>query len=91
MEAGQPSSAIRPEHFTRALAEVEPEYDDGRVRHIAMTALLMTRWNLLLPWIAMGAPEAADVGWPDYLTDYVDPDTRRLRRDALAAATRAHT
>ena len=85
-KAGKPGAQVSLSDMARALDEVEAEYDDGSLRRIALTALHMTRWQSLMPWNAMGHPKAKSIGWPDYLNDYVDDDSGRLRRDLTAQA-----
>jgi SpoVK/Ycf46/Vps4 family AAA+-type ATPase len=82
-ENGKPSSKISASHLHSALDAVEPEFDNGMMRKIALTSLLMTRWNLLLPWNAMGDKRAIANGWPNYLSDVVDPESGRLRRPEI--------
>src|SRR2546426_213675 len=80
---GAVGSPIRREHMLRAVADYKPNYDLLEHEFVALTALQMTTFTSLLPWMGE-AGLRGDAEWPCYLEGLVDPETGALRTRELA-------
>jgi transitional endoplasmic reticulum ATPase len=78
MRSGTPNSQIAEQDLLRAAADYKPSFDPAEHTLIALSALQMTSFHSLLPWMGVGASEPVRHEWPAYIEALVDADTGHL-------------
>ena len=83
MEAGEVSATVHQRHLSAAARDYVITYDRAQHVHIALTAIQMTPFRSLYPWMDASGKRREDVGIPQYLDDLVREDGH-LDREGLS-------
>ena len=83
MEAGEVSAKVHHRHLSAAARDYVITYDRTQHVHIALTAIQMTPFRSLYPWMDASGERRGDARIPRYLDDLVREDGH-LNREALS-------
>lgn len=92
LESGTPETAISIAHLERAIHDYKPSFDPLEHELIALTALQMTSFISLMPWMTLNGEYSPDnTEWPAYLTGIINPNTGKLDSEKLERRIREIT